>query len=68
MATVLVRSAFCSILTESAPVDLSPRNKKAREEVRLFLEDYVDVFAQRFFSTIELSAFLLLKPVGLSLF
>jgi hypothetical protein len=40
----LVRSAFCSILTESAPVDSSPRNKKAREEVRLFLgqrEDYV---------------------------
>ena len=40
MATGLVRAAFCSLLTES--VDISERNKKSREDVRVFLEQVTE--------------------------
>lgn len=61
MSTGLVRAAFCSILTES--VDLSERNKKAREDIRLFLEEITedvalrtfDDFSHKLSSTIERS-------------
>ena len=61
MSTGLVRAAFCSILTES--VDLSERNKKVREDVRLFLDQLTencmlkkfDDFATSLFSAIEQS-------------
>ena len=61
MSTGLVRAAFCSILTES--VDLSERNKKVREDIRLFLDQLTencmlkkfDDFATSLFSAIEQS-------------
>ena len=40
MSTGIVRAAFCSILTET--VDLSDRNTKARDSVRVFLDQITE--------------------------
>ncbi len=61
MSTGLVRAAFCSILTET--VDLSDRNTKARDSIRVFLDQITeesalkrfDEFAASLSSEIELS-------------
>ena len=45
MSTGLVRAAFCSFLTET--VDLSDRNKKARDSVKVFLDQITDESARK---------------------
>ena len=45
MSTGLVRAAFCLFLTET--VDLSDRNKKARDSVKVFLEQITDESARK---------------------
>ena len=45
MSTGLVRAAFCSFLTET--VDLSDRNKKARDSVKIFLDQIIDESARK---------------------
>ena len=61
MATGLVRAALCSFLTEETPIEMSERNKRAREGARNFLsqisdETYLvkfDDFAQLLFMAID---------------
>ena len=47
MSTGLVRAAFCTFQTET--IDLSERNKKARNSIRLFLGQIADESARKNF-------------------
>ena len=51
MWTGLVRAAFCTLKTET--IDLSERNKKARNSVSLFLDQIADESARKNFDKLQ---------------